>query len=150
MRTFTIAILALLVATHLLCADAIQRDAIYAPPDSSVPKMKQDLKKLHKKDFKVLKLQPGEKVSQAKCIKRVPPKPPKELFDKLQKRERISLHVIIDSRGKVVSVAVKSGADSIFKDSAIKALWSWTFAPAKHKDTPVMSQIVVPFIFAKE
>ena len=133
MKTFTITILALLFATHVLSADAIQRDAIYVPSDSSVRKVKQDLNKLHKKDFKVLKLQPGQKVSQAKCIKKAPPKPPKELLDKLQKRERISLHVIIDSRGKFVSVAVKSGGGSIFQDSAIKALWSWTFAPTEHR-----------------
>ena len=55
--------------------------------------------------------------------------------------------VYIDEKGKVIRVEVIQSPSEIFIEPVKQALYRSTFYPAKQRDIPVKSRIIVPFDF---
>lgn len=55
--------------------------------------------------------------------------------------------VFIDEKGKVFKVEILQSPSEIFNEPVKKALFKSTFYPAKQRETPVKSQLIVPFDF---
>jgi len=55
--------------------------------------------------------------------------------------------VYIDEKGKVIRVEIVQSPAEIFNESVKQALYKSSFYPAKQRDIPVKSRIVVPFDF---
>ncbi|MBN1826350.1 MAG: energy transducer TonB [Candidatus Eisenbacteria bacterium] len=55
--------------------------------------------------------------------------------------------VYIDETGKVIKVEVVQSPSEIFIEPVMQALYKSTFYPAKQRDIPVKSRIIVPFDF---
>jgi TonB family protein len=59
----------------------------------------------------------------------------------------VVVFVTVDVDGRVTDVAIASSGGAAFDAAALTAAHQWTFAPARHGDTPVRSKIRVGFHF---
>jgi len=55
--------------------------------------------------------------------------------------------VFIDEKGKVIRVEIVQSPAEIFNEPVIQAMYKSSFYPAKQRDIPVKSRIIVPFDF---
>ena len=59
----------------------------------------------------------------------------------------VLLRVDLDTRGRIVAVAVETGVAPTLDDAAIRAVWTWTFAPATRDGRSIAGRVRVPVRF---
>lgn len=78
-------------------------------------------------------------------IKRVTPQLPREL----QGREAtVSVLVLVDSDGRVLSAEVRKSTGPDYNEAAIKAVQDWVFQPAQHGGQAVKTRVLIPIRFS--
>lgn len=82
-------------------------------------------------------------------LRATPPRYPKAM-KRAKKQGRVTLFVVIDEMGRVLSAEVRKSTDSGFNEEALKAARKWTFKAPTKNGRPVRAKMLIPVSFKLE